>query len=60
MAALTTFSYTADGVREQIRRGGAKVEVKCSREVIVRRPNGFAFTTKGDEREGRVGMMGTR
>ena len=52
MAALKTFSYTADEVREQVRPGGAKVEVKSSREVMVRRPNGFAFTTKGDEREG--------
>jgi hypothetical protein len=52
MAALKTFSYTADERREHFRPGGAKEEQRFSRNVVVRRPNAFTFRTKGDERDG--------
>jgi len=47
---LQTFAFTAHEVREQV-KAGQKVEKSVTRRVVIRRPNGVAFTTKGD-REG--------
>jgi hypothetical protein len=52
LAAVQTFSYTADEQREEVRPGGAKVEHRTTRHVTVRRPNALTFTTKGEERDG--------
>ena len=52
LSALQTFSYSADERREVVQPGGTKVEQRSSRQVTVRRPNAFTFTTKGDERDG--------
>ena len=49
LAATQTFSFTADEVRERVSSAGAKSEVKSTRQVTVRRPNGMAFTSKGDD-----------
>jgi hypothetical protein len=49
LSALQTFAYTATERRVQ---EGSKDEKQVSRRVIVRRPNAFTFTTKGDERDG--------
>jgi hypothetical protein len=51
IAARQTFAYTADERREQVGQGGAKTEIKATRRVIVRRPNGVAFTGTGDRGE---------
>jgi hypothetical protein len=51
VAALQTFAYSAEERREQVSKGGAKTEVKTTRRVIVRRPNGIAFTGTGDRGE---------
>ena len=48
LSALQTFSFSAT---ERHLKDGSK-ETSTTRQVIVRRPNAFAFTTKGDERDG--------
>jgi hypothetical protein len=48
MAALQTFAYTVEERRQNPGQSGAKSERKVTRHVIVRRPNGIAFTGKGD------------
>ena len=50
LGGLQSFAYTAHEVREQV-KGGQKVEKSVTRQVVIRRPNGVAFTSKG-EREG--------
>ncbi len=50
-ATIQTFAYTADERREVVGQGGAKTEVKATRRVIVRRPNGVTFTGSGDRGE---------
>jgi hypothetical protein len=50
-AALQTFAYTAEERREVV-KGGAKTERRASRRVTVRRPNGIAFTTTGENSDG--------
>ena len=50
LGALQTFTYTADERREVV-KGGKKEEKHASRKVTIRRPNGFAFTAGGDERD---------
>lgn len=52
LGALQTFAYTVDERREIV-KGAAKEERRTSRRVIVRRPNAFAFTTTGGERDGQ-------
>ena len=51
LAATQTFSYTADEARDVVSSAGAKKEVRSTRQVTVRRPNGLAFSSKGDERD---------
>ena len=46
MSAIQTFAFTVDERRQT--PGRAKSERKATRHVIVRRPNGVAFTGKGD------------
>jgi hypothetical protein len=50
LSALQTFAYTADEQREDV-KGATKQEKRVSRRVVVRRPNAFAFTSTGDERD---------
>jgi hypothetical protein len=50
LGGLQTFAYTADERREEV-RGGAKVEKRVTRRVVMRRPNAVTFTTTGDERD---------
>src|SRR5262245_43826669 len=50
LTALQTFTYSADERREVV-KGGKKEETHASRKVTIRRPNGFAFTASGDERD---------
>jgi len=50
LGGLQSFAYTAHEVREQV-KAGQKVEKSVTRQVVIRRPNGVAFTSKG-EREG--------
>ena len=50
LGGLQSFGYTAHELREQV-KAGKKVEKSVTRQVVVRRPNGVAFTSKG-EREG--------
>jgi hypothetical protein len=50
LGGLQTFAYTADERREEV-RGGAKVEKRVTRHVVMRRPNAVTFTTTGDERD---------
>ena len=52
LGALQTFAYTADERREEVTRSGAKVEKRFTRRVVMRRPNGLTFTTKGEQRDG--------
>jgi len=47
---LQTFAYSADERREVV-KGDKKEETHASRKVTIRRPNGFAFTAGGDERD---------
>jgi hypothetical protein len=51
LGSLQTFSYTATERREVV-KGGGKQEIHATRHVVIRRPNAFTFTTKGDERDG--------
>jgi|SoiMethySBSTD1v2_1073268.scaffolds.fasta_scaffold00543_21 hypothetical protein len=46
MSALQTFAYTVEERRQN--PGGKPSERRVTRHVIVRRPNGIAFTGKGD------------
>jgi hypothetical protein len=46
LAASQTFAYSVDERRQS--PGGTKGERKATRQVTVRRPNGVAFTGKGD------------
>jgi hypothetical protein len=48
MAALQTFSYTADERREVVGTGGAKTTKHATRQVVIRRPNAATFTGSGD------------
>jgi hypothetical protein len=48
MAALQTFSYTADERREVVGTGGAKTMKHATRQVVIRRPNAATFTGSGD------------
>jgi hypothetical protein len=48
LSALQTFSYTVDERRQVPGEGGAMKERKATRHVTIRRPNGIAFTGKGD------------
>jgi hypothetical protein len=47
LAATHTFAFTAEEIRERVRAGGARVEDRFSRRIIVRRPNALAFTDSG-------------
>jgi hypothetical protein len=49
MSALRTFAYTVDERRQT--PGGRTSEMRVTRQVTVRRPNGVAFTGKGDRGE---------
>jgi hypothetical protein len=48
MAALQTFSYTAEHRREVVGTGGAKTMKHSTRQVVIRRPNAATFTGSGD------------
>jgi hypothetical protein len=48
MAALQTFAFTTDEQRERVSSDGKKSTRTATRRVIVRRPNGIAFTGKGE------------
>jgi hypothetical protein len=50
LAALQTFAYTADEVRQDV-SGGSKAEKHITRRVVVRRPDALTFTTKSEERD---------
>jgi len=47
LGGLQSFAYTAQEVREQV-KAGQKVEKSVTRQVVIRRPNGVAFSP--DER----------
>lgn len=47
LGGLQTFAFTAQEVREQV-KSGQKVERSVTRQVVIRRPNGVAFTAKGE------------
>jgi hypothetical protein len=51
LASLQTFSYSANEERERVRPDGSKDKVTSSRQVTIRRPNGFTFTSHGSERD---------
>jgi hypothetical protein len=51
LGSLQTLSYTATERREVV-KGGGKQDIHATRHVVIRRPNAFTFTTKGDERDG--------
>jgi hypothetical protein len=48
IAALQTFAFTADERRERIGQAGKKTTRDSTRHVVIRRPNAFAFTGKGE------------
>jgi hypothetical protein len=50
LSAIQTFAYTADERREEV-KGATKQEKRVSRQVVVRRPNAFMFTSTGSERD---------
>lgn len=50
LAEAKSFSVSTEEMHER-RKGEGKVEVRFSRDVVVRRPDGMAFTLRGEERE---------
>jgi hypothetical protein len=52
LASAQTFSYSTDEVRERVRPGGAKIEDRFTRQIVVRRPDALALVQKGQDREG--------
>jgi hypothetical protein len=51
MSAAQTFAFSAEERREKVSRSGTKTERHSIRQVVVRRPNGLAFTGKGEAGE---------
>jgi hypothetical protein len=56
--ALTTFGYTADEVRERVRRTGEKYQDRVTRKVVIRRPDALMYTASGDNHDGAVWYSG--
>ena len=51
IAAAQTFSFASDIVRERVKADDTKVEERTTQQWIVRRPDAFAVTIKGPERD---------